>query len=50
MIKPKQLFLNTNFYKGFKNVNCLFAPKGHLISGDSVERQFYPDVYVSPTL
>jgi len=25
----------------------VFTPKGRLISGDSVERQFYPDFYIS---
>jgi len=25
----------------------VFTPKGRLISGGSVERQFYPDVYIS---
>jgi len=25
----------------------MFTPKGRLISGGSVERQFYPDVYIS---
>jgi len=31
----------------WRYVPTLFTSKGRLISGGSVERQFYPDVYIS---
>jgi len=42
---PRSILLG--YLKGKEKTYLLFTPKGRLISGGSVELQFYPDVYIS---